>query len=511
MQYLLNIRSVLWFTFCHVTDKKIDIHEVAVFKCSTLQKIGAEFCDITLKLINNLNNFTMYVAIVLFTTLCCVVSLKHPDEVDSLPGLKFPLNYRHYSGYLNATDGKFLHYWFVESQRSPSTDPLLLWMNGGPGCSSLEGFLNELGPLHVSPDGKSLYNNTFSWNKEANVLFLEAPAGVGFSYSLSKKYDTDDDIVSYDNYLALQHFFEKFPQFKTNDFYITGESYGGIYIPTLSVRVLTGPAKINFKGFAIGNGFLDTRNLTNSIVFFAYYHGLVGPQLWSRLEKYCCGGIGAPSHCNFATPSSTDCARAVSEVGDIVQYSGLNVYNLYQDCAHSSEKNSRYSVDKRNMLRLFPKSRKNYTLKRDPPCVDSGNLKKYLSQPEVRQALHIPSSVQDWDICSVDVELGYKRLYTTMRPQILQLINGGLRGLIYNGDVDMACNFLGDEWFSNGLGLQVIENFEKWKYNDQVAGFAKYYDRLTYLTIKGSGHMVPQDKPGPAYKMISSFLNNQRL
>lgn len=83
--------------------------------------------------------------------------------------------------------------------------------------------------------------------QEANVLFLEAPAGVGFSYALNKKYDTDDDTVSYDNYVALQHFFEKFPQFKKNDFYITGESYGGIYIPTLSVRVLTGPAKINFK------------------------------------------------------------------------------------------------------------------------------------------------------------------------------------------------------------------------------------------------------------------------
>jgi len=205
---------------------------------------------------------------VFIALICCVCILKHPDEVDSLPGLYFPLNYRHYSGYLNATSGKFLHYWFVESQRSPSSDPVVLWMNGGPGCSSLDGFLSELGPLHVSADGKTLYNNTYSWNREANVIFLEAPAGVGFSYSKNGKYNTDDDTTSYDNYVALQHFFVKFPQFKKNEFYITGESYGGIYIPTLSVRVLTGPANINFKGFAIGNGFLDVRNLTNSIVFF---------------------------------------------------------------------------------------------------------------------------------------------------------------------------------------------------------------------------------------------------
>jgi len=200
-------------------------------------------------------------------------------------------------------------------------------------------------------------------------------------------------------------------------------------------------------------------------------------------------------------------------VNKIVQGSGLNIYNLYQDCAQSSEKNSRDLVDKRNLLQLFPMSFKLISkLTSDPPCIDSGNLKKYLNQPDVRKALHIPSNVQEWDICSLDVEMGYKRIYDTMRPQILQLINSGkLRGLIYNGDVDMACNFLGDEWFSNNLGFKVIENYEEWKFNNQVAGFVKYYDRLTYLTIKGSGHMVPQDKPGPAFKMISSFLNNQQL
>lgn len=452
----------------------------------------------------------MFRAFVLFSVLCLVVSLKHPDEVGTLPGLNFPLNYRHYSGYLNATRGKFLHYWFVESQRSPATDPVVLWMNGGPGCSSLDGFLSELGPLHVSLDGKTLYNNTFSWNREANVIFLEAPAGVGFSYSLNKKYDTDDDTTSYDNYVALQSFFEKFPQFKKNEFYITGESYGGIYIPTLSVRVLTGPANINFKGFAIGNGYLDVSNLTNSLIFFGYYHGLIGPQLWSRLEKYCCGGIAAPQYCNFVNPSSSQCSDAVSDASEIIQGSGLNVYNLYEDCAPSKSNSSRYLVDKRNLNRLFPRNLKK--LKDDPPCVDSSNIKKYLNQPEVRKALHIPTSVQDWDICSLDVEIGYKRLYNTMRPQVLQLINSGkLRGLIYNGDVDMACNFLGDEWFTSDLGLKVVENYEEWKYNDQVAGFVKYYDRLTFLTVKGSGHMVPQDKPGPAFKMITSFLNNQKL
>ncbi|GIY34117.1 hypothetical protein CEXT_805721, partial [Caerostris extrusa] len=88
------------------------------------------------------------------------------------------------------------------------------------------------------------------------------------------------------------------------------------------------------------------------------------------------------------------------------------------------------------------------------PCVDSSNLIKYLNQPAVRQALHIPLHVQDWGICSVGVLFGYKRIYNNMRPQILQLIGSGkLRGLIYNGDVDIASNFLGDELFAHNLGL----------------------------------------------------------
>ncbi|GIY85707.1 lysosomal protective protein [Caerostris darwini] len=432
----------------------------------------------------------------------------HPDEVKELPGLNFPLNYKHYSGYLNATKGRYLHYWFVESQRSPSIDPVILWLSGGPGCSSLGALLNELGPFRMSADGKSLHNNSYSWNRVANLLFLEAPAGVGFSYADNGNYSTDDDSVSKDNYVALQNFFEKFPEFNKNDFYIAGQSYAGIYIPTLSVRVLTGGAKINFKGFAIGNGFLDDRLLPNNLVFFAYYHGLLGPELWQSLAQKCCVGHASLETCNFVGNVSQDCKNAVHGVNYIVYGSGVNVYNLYSDCAGSKD-NLKYLVDIQNGILKLPEALKNST-SIQLPCVDSSNLIKYLNQPAVRQALHIPLHVQDWGICSVGVLFGYKRIYNNMRPQILQLIGSGkLRGLIYNGDVDIACNFLGDELFAHNLGLQVTKERTPWKFNKQIAGFAKSYDKLTFLTVKGAGHMVPHDKPGAAFKMIDSFLSNK--
>ncbi|GFS94726.1 lysosomal protective protein [Nephila pilipes] len=404
----------------------------------------------------------LLLCIALLSCVACSVTATHPDEVTYLPGLDFPLNYKHYSGYLNTTKGRYLHYWFVESQRSPSKDPLLLWLNGGPGCSSLDGFFTELGPLRVTDDGKKLYNNTYAWNTVANVLFLETPAGVGFSYADNEDYATNDDATSYENYIALQHFFEKFPEFKKNDFYATGESYGGIYVPTLAVRILTGPAKINLKGFAIGNGYLDVDMLSNSVVFFAYFHGLIHPKLWRNLTRYCCEGTASRETCNFAG-------------------------NISKNCNNTD-----------------------HSLTYDPICLDSSNVRRWLNQPAVLKALHIPSHVQDWDMCSRAVEKRYYQQYNTMKPQILQLINSGkLRGLIYNGDVDMSCNFLGDTWFSYDLGLKVIKEYSPWKFNNQVAGFVTEFDKLTFMTVKGSGHMVPQDTPGPALKMIDCFLSNK--
>lgn len=85
-------------------------------------------------------------------------------------------------------------------------------------------------------------------------------------------------------------------------------------------------------------------------------------------------------------------------------------------------------------------------------------------------------------------------------------MNGGLSGLIYNGDVDMACNFLGDEWFVDSLGLKLVSDYRKWHYNGQLAGFVKHFQGLVYATVKGSGHMVPGDKPGAALQLIISFL-----
>ncbi|VDM28559.1 unnamed protein product, partial [Toxocara canis] len=209
---------------------------------------------------------------------------KEADRITALPGVTFAITFSHYSGYLPASNGNFLHYWLVESQGNPSTDPLILWLNGGPGCSSLGGLLTELGPFRPNPDGKTLYENQFAWNKVGNVLFIESPRDVGFSYrSNSVPADTiyNDDKTAEDNVLALQSFFERFPEYKNRDFYVTGESYAGVYTPTLTDLLIKRiqdktMSYVNLKGLAIGNGILSSLQQINSAPQLLYYRGVLG-------------------------------------------------------------------------------------------------------------------------------------------------------------------------------------------------------------------------------------------
>ncbi|KAJ8247371.1 hypothetical protein GJAV_G00245630 [Gymnothorax javanicus] len=441
-----------------------------------------------------------------------------PDEVTSLPGLSFKPNYRQWSGYLKASTGKYLHYWFVTSQRNPEKDPVVLWLNGGPGCSSLDGFLSENGPFHVEDNGITLYQNEFSWNKVANVLYLESPAGVGYSYSDDKKYETDDDKVAADNYIALQSFFQKFPNFTKNEFYIFGESYGGIYVPTLTLTVATGAAKINLKGFGVGNGLSSFDLNDQSLVYFGYYHGLFGEQLWTDLNKHCCNNVA----CHFYNSTQPDCVESLSEAFSIIYNSGLNEYALYLDCAGGANSARSYHKTMLNLFRNYRKQwRKNKQLfsggeegdgdlasglRGVPPCLNSTAQINWLNRGDVRKALHIPDTLPPWDICSDEVGHHYHVKYSTMKDVYLKLLSLGLRALVYSGDTDMACNFIGSQWFVDQLNQKETTSYAHWLYDNQVAGFYQTYGNITFLTVKGAGHMVPQWAPGPALQMFQSFL-----
>lgn len=148
-------------------------------------------------------------ALIASLALVTIAVLASALPVTDLPGygkVPFPM----YSGYINVDQaaGKNLFYWFVQAQSGDLTAPVLLWMNGGPGCSSLYGFLTEHGPFQVEDDGQTLTMNPYAWNRNVHMIFLESPAGVGFSYSRNGNYSTGDDDVAAHNYAFLLGFFE---------------------------------------------------------------------------------------------------------------------------------------------------------------------------------------------------------------------------------------------------------------------------------------------------------------
>ena len=155
------------------------------------------------------------------------------DLVMDLPGLTYDPGFKQFSGYLTVDEhhGRKIHYWYIESQGSPSDDPVVFWTNGGPGCSGLLGFGLEHGPYFYSDSGK-LSPNPYSWNVIANMLYVEQPAGVGYSYSDTQSdYSTGDQQAAVDNYILIREFLSRFPERQDNDFYIASESYGGHYMP----------------------------------------------------------------------------------------------------------------------------------------------------------------------------------------------------------------------------------------------------------------------------------------
>ncbi|GFP84750.1 serine carboxypeptidase 1 [Phtheirospermum japonicum] len=201
--------------------------------------------------------------------------------VTTIPGFNGTLPSKHYSGYvtLDESHGKRLFYYFVESERNSAKDPIVLWLNGGPGCSSFDGFIYEHGLFNFEagkPRGSlpTLYLNPYSWSKASSVLYLDSPTGVGFSYSGNESdYTTGDLKTASDSHSFLLKWFELYPELISNPFYISVESYAGVYVPTLA-----------HEGYMVGNGVIDDVFDINALVPFAHGMGLISDELFECLR-----------------------------------------------------------------------------------------------------------------------------------------------------------------------------------------------------------------------------------
>lgn len=439
------------------------------------------------------------------------------DEIKSLPGLSVKPTFKQYSGFLNAGQNRRLHYWFAASQTSKaSLDPVVVWVNAGAGtCSSMLTLMMEHGPFRPTDNGERLVPNDFSWNKVANVLFLDAPAGSGYSYDATGSYATDDEHAADDTYLAILDFHHKFPLYGNNDLYIFGQGHAAAHVTLVVERLLEEPT-VKLKGYAINNGILDERFRSNGLMFFGYYHGLLGRRLWKKLTTNCCNGAVTRTSCNFADSAIPTCQEAVKEAGHILATPGLNAYNIYAKC-EPSRNDSHCPFDNGASSSLYHMSLKSFVRQSDvpyekirwsPPCLDTGDVVAYMNRQDVRKALHVDESPNQWTPCSDVVK--YKVKYHDLR-EIIETISSSdkVRALFYYGDVDMVSNFVGAKWFIEALRKQTLVTYEQWLFQQQIGGYVEYYaGKIVYLTMKGAGHMVSRDKPPVSLQVFTRFIMN---
>ncbi|CAL1412332.1 unnamed protein product [Linum trigynum] len=257
--------------------------------------------------------------------------------VTQLPGFSGSFPSKHYSGYvtINEETGKKLFYYLVEPEGNPSKDPLVLWLNGGPGCSSFDGFVYEHGPFNFEKTKQGLpklHLNPYIWSKVSSVLYVDSPAGVGLSYADDiSEYVTGDLKPATDSHDFVLKWFELYTEFLSNPFFIAGESYAGVYVPTLANEVAKGidagvKPVINLKGYMVGNGVTDEAFDGSALFPFAHGMGLISDDLYQETNRECNG--------NFYYPLEIACEEKLQEVDR--QVKGLNIYDILEPCYHDS-------------------------------------------------------------------------------------------------------------------------------------------------------------------------------
>ncbi|KAM5552096.1 serine carboxypeptidase-like 40 [Rosa sericea] len=425
--------------------------------------------------------------------------LKEKDRIKSLPGQP-KVKFSQYGGYVTVDKnaGRALFYYFAEADNQQAKDslPLLLWLNGGPGCSSLAyGAMLELGPFRIHSDGKTLYRNRFSWNYAANVLFLESPAGVGFSYSnRTSDYDKSGDRrTAADNYVFLVNWLERFPEYKGREFYIAGESYAGHYVPQLAQTILHHNKKanrtiINLKGILIGNAVINDETDTRGMYDYLASHALISDEIANQVQKYC---DLSPN----ATTQPKECDDASAAIGKATYF--INIYNIYAPSCASSN------------LTVQPK--KSSILKFDP-CSENYAY-AYLNRPDVQEALHanVTKLTHDWEPCS-DVITNWADSPSTILPLLQEFMDNGLRVWIFSGDIDGRVPVTSTKYSLEKMNLPVKTEWHAWFLSGQVGGYTQVYEGdITFATVREAGHQVPSYQPARALSLIKHFLDGTAL
>ncbi|VVA33803.1 PREDICTED: serine carboxypeptidase [Prunus dulcis] len=426
--------------------------------------------------------------------------------INSNPSSLFPREaYPTKSGYLpvNSTTSSSIFYTFYEAQSlllpDLSQTPLIIWLQGGPGCSSLFGNFMEIGPWYVNLHNHHnhrqlpsfvLEPNPGAWNRVFGLLFLDNPIGSGFSIaSKAEEIPRDQLAIAKHLYIAIAKFIELDPiLFKSRPIYIAGESYAGKFVPAIGYYMLKkndelmmpdhdhdqSQILINLGGVAIGNGLIDPVTQVATHADNAYFSGLINERQRIELEWHQQEAIRLAKmrHWREAT-------NARHQVVDMLHYmTGLPT--LYDYSKKAPYHKTQWVTD-------------------------------YLHNQRVKKVFGVKESAV-FRNCSHVVKVALYEDNMKSVKYMVDLLVKRSKVLLYQGQFDLWDGVYSTEAWVKTLQWEEIGNFlsadrKVWKVNgDELSGYVQKWGSLSHVVVSRAGHLVPADQPLNSQAMIEGWI-----
>ncbi|KAF8184211.1 serine carboxypeptidase [Pholiota molesta] len=365
------------------------------------------------------------------------------------------------SGYGDLTSTESIWFWFFEARNNPDTAPLALWFNGGPGSSSMIGLFQEHGPCRITNDSSSVTLNPFSWNNNANVLYIDQPVGVGFSHG-DLKVGTSQQAAA-DVWKFMQIFLSdsRFAKFAKNNLAIWTESYGGHYGPTFA-------ASSELKVLGVGDGLTDPLNQYPGYITYAGsnpYHPLVSSSTIKKANNSFTEANGCKAQiisCNNGGSNSV-CSSAQNFCNNNILSPLAGDYDVYYVPTANPDPYPADFTDYINSLR--------------------SKIGAETTWQETNDNVYSNfAATGDW--------------MRNSRPLLESVINAGVRTIVYDGDADFILNFNGVEAMVANLNTTLTPVFQQQAFQPytvagQTTGQFKNAGTFSYVRIYGAGHEVP--------------------
>ncbi|KAK9931514.1 hypothetical protein M0R45_018788 [Rubus argutus] len=442
----------------------------------------------------------LLLALLVFTLILASTSSANitTTTVTNLPGYSGDLPFTFETGYVGVGDNEEvqLFYYFVESERNPAQDPLLLWIPAGPGCSGQLVFFFESGPItfkYGDYNGSlpTLQDNPYTWAKGLNLLYVDTPVGAGYSYSTTQSgYAMDDYKHVAQLYEFLQKWLDAHPTFLENILYIGGDSYAGMSVPMLAQTIIDGNENgsiplLNFKGYVLGNPVTDTVVDGNAKIPKAHRLSLISDQLYQALKTSCDGEYVNVNSSNHACIADLDAYDAL--------LNDINTYQVLEPLCSNGLPAQKEMVLTQRYLKESSRG-----LQRSPPTGPTLWCRSYHTMLNTVWANN--KGVQDilgvrrgtkvlWKYCNTTLD--YTEDVTSVVAYHQNLSKGAdLRVLIYSGDHDMQIPHIGTLKWIDTLNLTEDESWRTWSLDGQTAGYTtkliNEHITLTYATVKAS-------------------------